>query len=132
MQPYLLAVLSGLLLSASFPNTDWNYLAWIALVPFFLAIEKKGWKDTFCIGYLAGVAYYWSLFYWLNNVTVAGFLVLTLYLAIYLPLFGLAINLLRDRVPVSAWFLAPVLWTALEYVRTYAFSGLEKVPVLFG
>jgi apolipoprotein N-acyltransferase len=124
MQPYLLAILSGLLLSASFPNTDWNYLAWIALVPFFLAIEKRGWKDTFCIGYLAGVAYYWSLFYWLNNVTVAGFLVLTLYLAIYLPLFGLAINLLRDRVPVPAWFLAPVLWTALEYVRTYAFSGL--------
>ncbi|GAG18048.1 unnamed protein product, partial [marine sediment metagenome] len=117
MQVYLLALLSGLLLTVSFPGTDWNFFAWVGLVPFFLAIENKGWKDTFRIGYLAGIAFYGSLFYWLNNVTVAGFLGLTLYLAVYFPLFGLAVNYLRRKSTFPAWLFAPILWTALEYVR---------------
>ncbi len=124
MQPYLLSLLSGFLLTVSFPNTDWNCLAWIGLVPFFLAIEKRGWKETFCIGYVGGVAFYWSLLYWLNNVSVTGFLVLTLYLSLYFPVFGLGINYLRRKALLPAWLLAPILWTALEYVRTYALTGL--------
>ena len=75
MQPYLLSILSGLMMTVSFPNTDWNCLAWICLIPFFTAIEGRGWKETLRIGYAGGVAFYWSLFYWLNNVTVAGFFV---------------------------------------------------------
>lgn len=124
MYPYLLSILSGLALAASFPNTDWNLLAWAALVPFFMAIEGRDWRKTFGIGYAGGVAFYWSLLYWLNNVTVAGFLVLTLYLALYFPLFGILMNFARRRVPAPWWLVAPTVWTALEYARTYAFTGL--------
>ncbi len=124
MQPYLLSVLSGLLMAVSFPNTDWNVLAWICLVPFFVAIEGKGWKETFRIGYAGGVAFYWSLFYWLTNVTVAGFIVLTLYLSLYFSVFGIGVNWVRGRRRMPAWFFAALFWTALEYLRTYAFTGL--------
>lgn len=124
MQPYLLSILSGLLLTVSFPNADLDFLAWLAFVPFFMAIEKRGPRETFLIGYAGGLAFYWSLFYWLNNVTVAGFLVLTLYLALYFPAFGLLMNRVRSAGLRAAWLVAPVLWTALEYVRTYAFTGL--------
>ena len=124
MYPYLLSIFSGLVLAASFPSTDWNCLAWAGLIPFFIAVEGRGWRETFRIGYVGGVAFYWSLLYWLNNVTVAGFLVLTLYLAVYLPLFGILMNLARRRVPAPWWLVAPVVWTALEYGRTYAFTGL--------
>lgn len=124
MTSLLLSILSGLLLTVSFPDTDWHILAWVGLVPFFFAIEGKDSKETFRIGYLGGIAFYWSLFYWLNSVTVAGFLILTLYLALYFPLFGLVMNYLRGRSRVPAWIAAPLAWTALEYLRTYAFSGL--------
>ena len=124
MQPYLLSILSGLLMTVSFPSTDWNILAWICLIPFSMAIEGKGWKETFRIGYAGGAAFYWSLFYWLNNVTVAGFLVLTLYLALYFPVFGIGMNWVRRKGGVPAWLFAPFFWTALEYLRTYAFTGL--------
>jgi len=124
MQPYLLSVLSGLMLTASFPNTDWNFLAWCGFVPLFRAIEGRSGKDTFKIGYVGGVAFFWSLLYWLNNVTVAGFFVLTIYLALYFPFFALGVNFLRRRSTVPVWISAPLLWTALEFVRTYAFTGL--------
>lgn len=124
MLPYLLSIFSGLLLAASFPDADWNLLAWAGLVPFFIAIEGRGCRETFRIGYLGGVAFYWALFYWLNNVTVAGFLVLTCYLALYFPLFGILMNYARRRVPAPWWLVAPLVWTALEYMRTYAFTGL--------
>jgi len=124
MQPYLLSVLSGLMLTASFPNTDWNPLAWICLVPFFTAIEGRGWRETFRIGYAGGVAFYGSLFYWLTNVTVAGFLVLTLYLSLYFTAFGIGMNWVRGKGRIPAWLFAPFFWTALEYLRTYAFTGL--------
>ncbi|MDD5557456.1 MAG: apolipoprotein N-acyltransferase [bacterium] len=124
MQPFLLAILSGLLLAVSFPETEWHFLAWIALVPFLFAVEGRDWRETLRIGAAAGVAFWWSLFYWLNNVTVAGFLVLTLYLALYFPAFGVLMNLLSRRPRVPAWLAAPIVWTALEYGRTYAFTGL--------
>lgn len=124
MQPYLLSILSGLMMTVSFPNTDWNCLAWICLIPFFTAIEGRGWKETLRIGYAGGVAFYWSLFYWLNNVTVAGFFVLTLYLALYFPVFGIGMNWVRREGRVPGWLFAPLFWTALEYVRTYALTGL--------
>ncbi|MEJ2745508.1 MAG: apolipoprotein N-acyltransferase, partial [bacterium] len=124
MQPYLLSILSGLLMTVSFPDTDWNLLSWVCLLPFFIAIDGKDWKETFRIGYLGGVAFYWSLFYWLNNVTVAGFLVLTLYLALYFPMFGIAVNWVNRRGRIPIWLFAPFFWTALEYLRTYLFTGL--------
>lgn len=124
MQPYLLSILSGLCIAAAFPDTDWNLLAWVGLLPFFMAVEGRGWRETFRIGYAGGVAFWWGLMYWLTNVTVAGFLVLTLYLALYFPLFGVLMNAARRRPPAPWWLAAPVLWTALEYARTYAFTGL--------
>jgi apolipoprotein N-acyltransferase len=124
MQPYLLSILSGLMMTVSFPDTDWNFLAWVCLVPFFTAVEGRGWKETFRIGYVGGVAFYWSLFYWLNNVTVAGFLVLTLYLALYFPIFGIGMNWVKRKGRMPPWLFAPFFWTALEYVRTYLFTGL--------
>jgi apolipoprotein N-acyltransferase len=123
MVAYLLAILSGVALTASFPPPGWSFIAWVALVPFFYAVEGRDWKETFGIAYVCGLSFYWSLFYWLNNVTVAGFFILTLYLALYFPAFGLLVRFVRRR-GVPLWCTAPFLWTALEYLRTYAFSGL--------
>jgi len=44
MYPYLLSIFSGLVLAASFPSTDWNCLAWAGLIPFFIAVEGRGWR----------------------------------------------------------------------------------------
>ena len=43
----LLAVVSGLLCVASFPNINLNGLAWIALIPLFYALSKATAKQSF-------------------------------------------------------------------------------------
>ena len=124
MQPYLLSILSGLCIAAAFPDTDWNLLAWVGLLPFFMAVEGRGWRETFRIGYAGGVAFWWGLMYWLTNVTVAGFLVLTLYLALYFPLFGVLMNA-AELAPGPLVARRPRPLDGPRYARTYAFTGLH-------
>ncbi len=90
---YLLAVLAGLLLAASFPKAGIAGLAWIApALMVAAALGKTGW-ESFRIGYVAGLAYYLASLYWLLLIPyrwhsiplgpAAGWLSLSAYVALY-------------------------------------------------
>jgi apolipoprotein N-acyltransferase len=90
---YLLAVLAGLLLAASFPRVGVVGLAWVAPgLMVAAALGKRGW-ESFRIGYVAGLAYYLASLYWLLLIPyqwhsipigpVAGWLSLSAFLALY-------------------------------------------------
>ena len=55
-----LAILSGLLLTGSFPNINMEWLAWFALVPMLIALSSsdsdKGnnGKEGFYLGFVTG------------------------------------------------------------------------------
>jgi len=129
-----LAAASGLLLAAAFPSFNLSYLAWIALVPLFLALAGQTVKNGFLLGGLAGLVFFAGTVHWVTNsvhfyggipVIPASLitLLLCLYLALYPALFGAA--LARQGTERFPWFFvsAPALWTALELTRTYIFSG---------
>src|SRR5210317_1122666 len=79
----LLAALSGLLLTASFPKIGLDWLVWVALVPLFAAIANLSVKKSFRIGFIAGLIHYFSLLYWVVPVMrTYGYLPLTLSIAI--------------------------------------------------
>jgi len=85
---YLAAIVSGLLLAASFPKPGVAGLAWIAPGLFlFAALGQRG-RPCFRIGYLAGLAHYLASLYWLLFIpfpagAVVGWLALSAYLALY-------------------------------------------------
>jgi len=90
---YLIAVLAGLLLAASFPKICFAGLAWVApALMLAAALGKTGW-ESFRIGYIAGLAYYLASLYWLLLIPyrwhsiplgpAAGWLSLSAYLALY-------------------------------------------------
>ena len=58
------AMISGLLLTAAFPKIDAAWLAWIALVPMLWAVCGAGPAQAFRLGFIAGLAHYLSLIYW--------------------------------------------------------------------
>ncbi|HJQ83345.1 MAG TPA: hypothetical protein VKA21_04670, partial [Candidatus Binatia bacterium] len=60
----LAAVVSGLLLSASFPSIDMEPLAWIGLVPLLLAGRGLRPRRAFAIGWLGGLVFYLATTYW--------------------------------------------------------------------
>ncbi|MEJ2658352.1 MAG: apolipoprotein N-acyltransferase [Desulfobacterales bacterium] len=128
-----LAASSGFLLTLSFPRTGISFLAWFALVPLFLALRDLSLKNGFYLGLLTGLVHYLTLIYWLvptmttyghlpHYVSVPILLLLSLYLALYIALFSLAVRRLCTG-PISLFFLTPLIWVSLEYVRTFLFTG---------
>lgn len=121
------AFLSAILLWMSFPPVGLSVLAWVAPMGWLYVIEdrrelKK--RDYFhlwltgCVFWLAtlqGIRLaFWPLYF--------GWLAISLYLAVYTPLFvGWARGLRHSGFPL--WVAAPVAWVALEFTRSYMLTG---------
>jgi apolipoprotein N-acyltransferase len=101
--PWLAAILSGLLYTLSLPPFDQSWLCWFALTPLIAAIWFSGkesrhrWFRNLLLGYVAGLAFFWTAFFWLTTVTVLGWFVLEFYMAIYFALWAWFCGLLRPR-----------------------------------
>jgi apolipoprotein N-acyltransferase len=130
--PIALAVLSGLLLTLSFPPMKAPWLAWIALIPLLRSISGKSGREAFTLGLLAGLAHYFSLMYWIVVVlghygglplpASIGVLVLfCLYLALYPALFALLAGELQGRRLQILGSAA--IWTSTELLRAKALTG---------
>lgn len=120
-----LAITSAVLLALAFPLPGAWGMAWVAVVPLFIAIKGKGFLDSFLIGFLAGVVFFYSTISWLNSIAVMATAVLVLYLALYFALFaGLAAFLLKKNLPIFLkCILISLVWVVLEFIRSNLFTG---------
>ncbi len=117
-----LAFLTILLLSFSFPSPCISYLAWIALVPWFIIISI-GYKVGL-FSYLIGFLFFVFNLSWLWFVTGFGEILLSLFLALYFYVFGIVLHYLHRRLKLPLIFVAPFIWVALEYLRSFPYFGL--------
>jgi apolipoprotein N-acyltransferase len=131
---FLLAALSGLLLIISFAPYDFYYVAWCALVPFFISLWGKSGKRALLLGLTMGFVYFLGTTYWVYNslynyghlpfvVSILMVGLLNLYLAFYVGLFSFVFSSLLSKSKFPAVILAPPLWVTLEILRTYVFTG---------
>jgi apolipoprotein N-acyltransferase len=132
-----LAVGSGLLCAIAFPPWDAGPIAFVGLVPLFLALEETTPRQAAWLGYAAGLSFYLATIWWvINTMTTYGRMPLALSLVALLLLCGI----LAAYAAAFAWLLvagrrwlrfpgwieplfAAGLWVALEFLRTYLFSG---------
>jgi len=133
--PYLPALASGLLLTLSFPEAGLSYLAFFALAPWLISLPSLTLKQSFFSGLIAGFSHFITLIYWIiPTVHIYGglhpilagstLMLLCFYLALYPALFAVLIK----KLDPGAFFtplLSACLWTGLEYIRTYAFTGFS-------
>lgn len=141
----LCVVLSGLLLSLSFPfwacefshigKTGLGWLAWVALVPIMLfVLNAKKMRQVVLAGLFTGTVNHFLLLYWLMGTMhnyggmswalSAGFL---LAIAVVTSIFMiLTVVLMRfcSGSPGMFFIGSACVWVAVEYLRTYAFTGL--------
>ncbi|MFC1504902.1 apolipoprotein N-acyltransferase [Thermodesulfobacteriota bacterium] len=129
----LFAAVSGILVTAAFPNISFSWLVWVSLVPLLIALRDLSVKDSFRIGLLGGFVHFLGLVYWVAfTMRTYGHLPLYLsllilglmaaYLALYWALFTAALAWLRPK-PHSLVILAPLLWVVCEYLRSHLFTG---------
>src|SRR4029077_4286692 len=80
--PWLAAITRGLLGAAALPPLDQTWLIWIALVPSCASILFSGqntnhrWWPDLLLGYVAGLTFFWSCFFWMTTVTALGWFAL--------------------------------------------------------
>jgi len=125
-------------LVASFPNFNQPYCAWVALVPWLLALRDMTPRQTIRWSYLVGLAFFLGSIWWLVHVTVVGLIVLCAYLALYFGVFGWLTHLaLGSRCKVQgsrgrslslvpcplSVFVVPAAWVSLEFLRSHLFTG---------
>ena len=131
-QHWMLGVLSAILLFLSFPNANLFPFAWVALVPFFIALTRTSdWKSTFWVGYLTGFLFFAgmlpaiALLYPYANIfaTLLAYVLLVGYTGLYFAIF----SVLMRTVPWRSGILFPVaaacIWTGLEWVRSWMITG---------
>jgi apolipoprotein N-acyltransferase len=123
------AAASTLLLILSFPNFEFYLLAWVALVPLLVAIAKRPAPlRAFILGWAAGSVFFYVTCYWLTYSmihygglpTAVAYLLLipgALIIGIFHGLFASLLAFAIQKWGRMAILLAPIFWTALEWVR---------------
>lgn len=126
----ILALMSVILLTLSFPDFDLWFIAWFGLVPLFVAIERE--KESFAksavLGWIFGTGFFFGTCWWLTFAmhtyggipTVAAYFLVFIIVSIiglYSAFFAGLLSLLLKKLGSYAIFAAPFIWTALEFTR---------------
>lgn len=112
---WISCILSGICLSLAFPPLEWSYLIWIALIPVLLCIKPGYCRGNGFLGFFTGLVYYSLHLYWIYKVTIAGLIILILFLSLLLAMIFLGVGwLIQKRFGVIA---SAFLWAFVELIR---------------
>ena len=123
------AAASTLLLILSFPNFEFYLLAWIALVPLLVVIaQRPSPLHAFILGWATGSVFFYVTCYWLtySMIHYGGLPAVLAYLLLipgalvvgsFHGLFASLVALVVQKWGRMAVLLAPLFWTAFEWVR---------------
>ncbi len=125
----LLSASAGMLLFLSFPPADLWPVAFVALVPWLVAIgATRSYRRAVLCGAVAALAFYLPSFAWVASVALTGWLGLTVYCGLYVAVAGGIIRLLQRSAGALWPLLAALLWAGLELLRAQCGPGF---PWLF-
>lgn len=116
-------VLSAVMLCLPFFSSAFSLFAWFGFVPAFFALKDTSKRSASLIFFITGIIYWSGVIYWLAHITLAGTIVLILYLALYFAAFGLIIRPFTRNSTVFNLFFIPSAWVLLEYARSYLLTG---------
>jgi len=120
-------------------------LLFVALAPFLMVVmEAKTARQAGILGMLLGLVHFAALLYWIVIVlghygglplylAVLALLLLALYMSLYLAIFAMVARLFFLRCPAScALWLIPATWVALDWCRSFLFSGFPWMDPGYG
>src|SRR5436190_2117975 len=126
----VLGLAGTVLLWAAFPPLNLPWLAWLAPVPWLWLVRwprLPGWRP-YVLLWLAG-AVHWLLM--LEGIRLAhpalyaGWIALSVYLGVYLPIFVGLTRVAVHRLNVSIVIAAPLIWVGLELVQGHLITGFS-------
>ena len=127
---FVWAIISSALLFMAFPPIGLSGLAWVAPFGWLALIQKQqlnGKHPVFML-YVASVIHYLIVFHFVrlpHPAAYAGWVALSMYLAVYPAAFVLGSRLAHQRLKVPMLLACPTIWVALELLRGHLFTGLS-------
>lgn len=138
--PWILAILSGILLGLCYPPYGLGDLCWLAMIPLAWAIwfcppaKKRDWKWAAGLGYTSGVVFFAISAHWLTTLTWPGYILLVFYFALYFAAWTLWAKVLTaSGTDGESWLgslhnlrvclLGSAGWVALEWLRGIVFPA---------
>ncbi len=121
----------------------WPLLA-VACVPFLVSIHRGSRRQVFLFALFCGTVHFLIQLYWIVFVighygglplyfSVPALILLCLYLAIYFVLFAQLVRCFVARFsPFTCLWLIPSAWVAMDYLRSFVFSGFPWMDLGYG
>jgi apolipoprotein N-acyltransferase len=98
------------------------WLGFVALLPLLILAKRSTPRAAFGWGYLCGLLWLAASWGWLTSFGVVPLVLLAIFFALPVGLFCyLAHWVIAMRQPAQVVWLLPVLWTGLEYLRSFGF-----------
>lgn len=124
------SLLGGLLLWAAFPPLNLWPIAWLAPLPWlYLVLRPHPMTRWAYVGiWIGGLVHWLAMLYGIalaHWMLIGGWIALSAYLAVYLPLFVGLCRIGVQRLRISVVFVAPVVWVGLELARGYLVTGFS-------
>ncbi len=129
-QNVLLSLLAAGLLILAFPDFEYWYLAWFALVPLMFAVdrEKASTPRSFILGWIFGTVFFTGTCWWLTYAPIhyAAFpwplaylllLCVTAVAGLFPAIFAGILSVLLRRFGSWAFLAAPFVWVFTEFLR---------------
>lgn len=134
------AIIFGLLLALAMPRPGIWLLAWVALVPLFVALRGTSSRTGAVLGLVSGLVYFAIVLFWMTIFGSLPWILLSAAQAVFVAVFcALAVRLLPVRTGWAGFIAVPALWTAMQWVRAlgpYGFTwgslahiSAETLPV---
>ena len=131
---FLLSSFAGILLTVPFPKFGLTQIAWTSFIPLFIALEGVSPGKAFFFGWITGIVHFSTLLSWVmvsmtnygnlsEGISFILLILLSLCLGLYVAAFSGLLNFFRNRCCSDPLVIAPIVWTLLEFLRTYLLSG---------
>ncbi len=117
-----LALLTPVFLALSFPDFDQGLIAWIALVPLFIACHGRKPAVSFLIGLATGVMALYAILWWAFVIPGMRYyhgIIAALYLGLYPAVWCWALSL-AEQGNFPLIIVAPCVWVALDFIKSHA------------
>jgi apolipoprotein N-acyltransferase len=125
-----LILISGVALALAFPKVGFSLIAWIALVPLLIAIDRQPLSRVVGYAWAQGFVFYALVFYWIeiefhdyvhwSQVAAVGPPVLLASLAaVFSALTFFLAEFVRRRARISILVVLPIVWVAIEWLRSF-------------
>ncbi|MBN2161041.1 MAG: apolipoprotein N-acyltransferase [Spirochaetes bacterium] len=125
---------TSFLIFLSFPSYDvwifkgFPFFAWISMVPLFIYVRKRGFKDVYLSSFLTGLAGFFLAFEWIGNFGAAatgGYAVivglLMPSLSVFFAIKITAAEFLSRRFEPLRFLIYPSVWILVDWIETIGY-----------